>query len=162
MAVKYKRRSLWFWGLSEQKEFWPMGSRLTAENSGFAISARRPMCGRGGVARVVGTTSPRVCKANTSRRCTRRVEHGTLVRLRRAGEKNGGLRVSKKRSRCCVHKLSCSVSSKERKSVRRSRATRREEAVAWTKAAGWRSRRRCRVKRSWMSKGGICKDARHR
>ena len=33
--------------------------------------------------------------------------------LPRAAEKKGGHRVIKKRSRSCVHKLSCSVSSKE-------------------------------------------------
>ena len=73
----FKRRSPGLRGRSGQKEFWPMRSRLMAERSGFASSVRRPMCGRGGVA---GTTSPRVCKANTSRRCMRRIENGTLVR----------------------------------------------------------------------------------
>ena len=86
MAFKHRRRSPGCRARSGKKEFWQMRSRLMAERSGFANSVRRPVCGRGGVAGVVGTTSPRVCKANTSRRCTRRTRNGTLVHLPRAEE----------------------------------------------------------------------------
>ena len=112
-----------------------MRSQLTAEGSGLASSVLTPMCGRGGVPGVVGTSSLRACKASTSRRCTRRIKNGTLVHLLRAGEKNG--RPQGQQEEIKKHKLGCSVRSKERGRVRRSRANRREEEVAWTKAAGW-------------------------
>ena len=41
-----------------------------------------------------GTTSLRVCKANTSKRCMRRVENGTLAHRPRVGEKSGSLEVA--------------------------------------------------------------------
>ena len=41
-----------------------MRSQSVAERSGLVSSVRRRMCGRGGVADVVGTTSLRDCKVN--------------------------------------------------------------------------------------------------
>ena len=131
MAFKHRKRSPGCRARSGQKEFWQMRSRLTAERNGVANSAPRPMCGRGGVAGVVGTASLQACTASTTRRWTRRIKNGTLVHLPRAGGQIGGFRVSKKRSRSSAHKLSCSVSSNER--GRRSPANRREEEVAWTR-----------------------------
>ena len=115
MAFKHRRRSPGCRDRSGRKVFWQMRSQLTAERSGLASSVLRHMCGRGGIAGVVGTTSLRVCKASISWRCMRRIKNGTLDHRPRVGEKSGSLR-SKKRSRGCVRKLSCSASSKERQS----------------------------------------------
>ena len=88
MAFKHRRRSLGCRGRSGPKEFWQMRSQVTAR-SGFASSVLRHMCGRGGVADVVGTTSLQLYKASTSRRCMRRMKNGTLARRPRVGEKSG-------------------------------------------------------------------------
>ena len=50
------------------------------------------MSGRGCVAGVVGTTSLRDCKGNTSGRCVRRTENGILAHRPQAVEKSGSLR----------------------------------------------------------------------
>ena len=87
MAFKHRRGSPGCRDRSRRKEFRQMRSQLTAERSGLAGSIPRPMCGRGSVAGVAGPTSPRFCKASTSRRFTRRIKNGTLAhRLRVAGE----------------------------------------------------------------------------
>ena len=102
--------------VSGQKEFWQMRSRLMADMNGFANSVRRPICGRGGFAAAVGTTSPRVCKESISRRCTRRIKNGTPVLLPRVAEKNGrpqGQQEEIKRLRAQFELL-----SKQRKAVK--------------------------------------------
>ena len=84
-------------------------------------------------------------------RCVRRIKNGTLAHRPRVGEKSGSLR-SKKRSRGCVRKLSCSASSQERRRVLRRWANRREEGVAWKKAVRWNLTRRQILRKNWRSK----------
>ena len=87
-------------------------------------------------------------------RC-RRIKNGTQVHRPRVGEKSGSLR-SKKRSRGCARKSSCSAGSKQRGTVPRSRANRREEEVAWKKAVRWNLMRRQIVRKSRRSKRKAC------
>ena len=65
---------------------------------GMQVLFRNECVDAGSVADGAGTTSPWVCKAGTSRRFMRRIKKGTLAHRPRVGEKNGSLRVRKKRS----------------------------------------------------------------
>ena len=56
-------------GAGQGRKFWQMRSQLMAGRSGLASFVLTQMCGRGGVADVVGTISSQVCKENTTRRC---------------------------------------------------------------------------------------------
>ena len=72
MASKHKKKS---W-VSGQVRAGRVLAAITIDGrkSGLASFVLGQMCGRGGVADVVGTIHRRVCKASTSRRCMRRIE----------------------------------------------------------------------------------------
>ena len=148
MALRHTRRSPGCRARSGPKESWQMRSQSMEGRNGLVSSVRRRMCGPGGVAGVVGITSRRVCKPNMSRRCMRRVKSGIQAHRLRVGEKSGSLR-SRKKSRGCGPKLSCSASSKEKGRVQRSRANRQGKEVARKKDARWTLKAR-QTFRSWM------------
>ena len=108
------------------------------------------MCGPNGVA-----GSRRVCKPNMSRRHMRRVRSGIQVHRPRVAKKSGSVR-SRKKSRGCGPKLSCSASSKETGRVQRSQANWQGKEVARKKDARWTLKVRQTFRRSWISKRNAC------
>ena len=116
-----------------------------AGRNGHVSSARRRMCGPGGIA-----GSRRVCKPNMSRRYMPRLRSGIQVHRPRVAKKSGSVR-SRKKSRGCGPKLSCSARSKETGRVQSSWANRQGKEVARKKDARWTLKGRQTVRRSWIS-----------
>ena len=150
MTFRHTRRSPGCRSRSGPKDSWQMRSQVMAGRNGLVSSARRRMCGPRGVA-----GSRRVCKPNMSRRYMRRVRSGIQVHRPRVAKKSGSVR-SRKKSRGCGPKLSCSASSKETGRVQRSWANRQRKEVARKKDARWTLKGKQTVRRSWISKRKAC------
>ena len=132
--AEYGRR--WFPDTKEEgpgfrdraEKSWRMPLRLMAGKRGYVSFAPRPMCGPSGDAGDVSLTSQPVCRESTRRLSLRRTKDGIQDYLPRAVGKRGSQAIKKKSSRSCMHKWSCSVSSKEgRGQARRCRESRRGE-----------------------------------
>ena len=114
-----------------------MPLRLMAVRSGHVSSVPKPMCGPGGVADDVFAE-----KAQTSYLCEEQRMVFRIIFLERR-VKRESLEIRKRRWR----------------RVRRRRESRREEEVVLKKTARWRLRKKRTVRKSWMSRGKVCRNS---
>ena len=152
MASKHKERSPGCRDRSGPKRSWQMPSRLMAGKNGYVSFDPKPICGPGGVAGEFSLTSPLVCRENTSRLSLRRTKDGIQDHLPRVVGKRESLVIKERSSRSCVHKWTCSVSSKEWSRAFRRRESRREEEVVLKKTARWRLRKKRIASKSCMNR----------